>query len=482
VSLEQGIVLAVLAVALALFVWGRWRHDVVALAVLLLLVAAGVVPGEEAFDGFGNAAVITVAAVLVCGRALSNAGVVELLSRKLESLGGGARRQSVALCAVAATTSAFMNNVGALALLMPVAFSLARRHDLPPSQILMPLSFTCILGGLVTMIGTPPNILVADYLTRVDGQAFGLFDFTPVGLAVAVTGVAFVLLFGRFFLPRRAAQSESDDPFQIDDYITEVRVTDDSAWVGQTVAQIEDQDDGPVIVALVRDGEREPAPSRRIRIRKNDVLVLELDPTQLADVLDAGSVELIGDAELTRQLLRSSEVELMEFVVPPESSMVGRTPRQLRLRSRLGVNLLAIARQGVPVRRRLSHARLRPGDVVLLQGNTDSLAESTSELDLLPLAARELDIRSMRRCQTDDRRVRHAWRTTAGRNAHHHGTGCFRIRGAGLRAGRTGFHPHALPSHRLVDHHHARCVVAAGECDPDERVDHVDRRRPRVAS
>ena len=219
--MNQSIVFLTLIIALILFAWGRIRHDFVALIALFLVTITGIVPGNEAFSGFGHPAVITVAAVLIIGRALESSGVVDFLGEVVSKTGNNFSIQMISLCFITAAASAFMNNVGALAIMMPLAIHLARKSGNSPSLILMPLSFSSLLGGMTTMIGTPPNIIIATIRADSIGEPFGMFDFTPVGIFVAVAGVIFVTFIGWRFLPERTGEKSKEDLFKIDDYITE---------------------------------------------------------------------------------------------------------------------------------------------------------------------------------------------------------------------------------------------------------------------
>jgi di/tricarboxylate transporter len=393
-TLDQAIVFGVLLAALPLFVWGRWRYDLIAVLALLVLVVFGVVPAAEAFRGFGHPAVITVAAVLIVSRALRNAGVVDFLVRGVGRFSGRPTLHLVALTFVAALVSAFINNVGALALLMPVALEGARKENRSPALVLMPLSFACILGGMTTMIGTPPNLIIATYRAEVTGAQFALFDFAPVGGVVAFVGVLFVALVGWRFLPAsRRGKASPEDLFRIDGYIMEVRVPKDSDWVGRRIVELEELGDGDVAVAgLIRDDSTRLAPSRTVKLRGGDVVILRADPTELPSVVDKARLEMVGEAGRDPEILRSEDVALAEAVVPPGSSLVGRTPRSLRARIPGEIHLLAIARAGSPIRRRLNQVIFQAGDVLLLQGAADGLDDSVGRVGLLPLAGRRLQI------------------------------------------------------------------------------------------
>lgn len=400
-SNEQIVVFIVMGLSLILFVWGRWRYDVVALLALMVLVLTGIVESSAAFAGFGHPAVITVAAVLVISRGLRNAGVVDILARGIAPFAKYETVHIVALSCLVAVTSAFMNNVGALALLMPVALESAQKHDRSPALVLMPLAFASILGGMMTMIGTPPNIIIATYRETMSpgGEPFGLFDFFPVGAAVAAVGIFFVATVGWRLIPRqRRGQSSPDKLFRIAEYVTEVEVPKESDWIGRTLGDLEAMKEDEVVVAgLIRDKKRRLAPAPSTRIEADDIIILKADPAELPEVVQAAKLKIVSDFQAKEETLRSDDVGLIEAVVPPDSALVGRTPISLRLRAEGRTNLIAMARQGRAVRERLRRVKFQAGDVLLLQGAADSLAETATAVGLLPLAKRNLRIGKARR-------------------------------------------------------------------------------------
>ena len=279
---DQAVVVAVLAATLGLFIWGRWRYDVVALIALLSLVLTDIVPGETAFVGFGHPAVVTVAAVLVVSRGLQNSGMVDMLARWLSHAGGRPTAQVASSTGLVAVLSGFMNNIGALALLMPVTIRVARAAGNRPSMLLMPLAFGSLLGGLVTLVGTPPNIVIASFRAQSGGDPFRMFDFAPVGLGVMVAGVAFISLVGWRLIPHRDERSSDEALFEVENYLTEVRVPADSPMVGKMVRDVGAAVEADiVIVSVLRDEERRPAPSSFERLRAGDVLTVELDTDAL---------------------------------------------------------------------------------------------------------------------------------------------------------------------------------------------------------
>ena len=388
---SQTLILVVLVVTIGLFVWGRWRHDLVALASLLACVLLGLVPGGSAFAGFGHPAVITVACVLVLSRGLSTSGAVDWIARRAMPADAGAGMVLAGLCLLAAFLSAFMNNIGALALLMPIALEAARKTGLPPGQILMPLSFASILGGMTTLIGTPPNLIVASFRASEGRPAFGMFDFLPVGLAVAVAGVVFLALAARRLVPVRSRGTGQN--FDIGAYLTEARVTERGKAVGLTLREVEVELEGAdaQVVGLVRDNSRIPAPHPEHIMRPDDILVIEADSKALSAALTKLGLKLEEDrGSETSRTLEAGTTMMIEVVVRPGSPLAGRTAQHLRLRSRMGINLLAISRQGRRSLSRLRTTRLSPGDVLLLQGTSETLNEFVAQYDCVPLAERAL--------------------------------------------------------------------------------------------
>jgi di/tricarboxylate transporter len=393
--MEQFIVFGTLVGALVLFVSGWLRYDVVALLALLVVTITGIVTQEDAFAGFGHPAVVTVAAVLVVSRGLLNAGIVDVISKWISQVGDRPIMQVTVLTVVVAISSGFMNNVGALALLMPVAIQLARKSGSSPSILLMPLAFGSLLGGLVTLIGTPPNIIIATFRASVSETPFRMFDFTPVGLGIAAAGCVFLILIGWRLVPQRQSKGSRDELFEIEDYTTEVRVTEESPLVGQRLNQLRNDDIDIIVITMLRGDQHISAPSAYEPIRADDILIIEADPDKLKELVDSYHLELVGSSSEDR--MSSEEVTIIEAIVTPDSLLVNRTPSSLNLRWRYGINLLAVSRKGSRVKARLSEIRFQVGDILLLQAHTDTLTEVLTTLGCLPLAERELGLGRPRR-------------------------------------------------------------------------------------
>jgi len=418
---DQVLILAVLMAIMALFLWGRWRHDLVAMGALLVCVLTGLVPGNEAFSGFGHPAVITVACVLVLGYGLLVSGAVDVLAKWFLPASAGPTVTILALIGLAALLSAFMNNVGALALLMPVAIQMAAKLELPPGKVLMPLAFGSILGGMTTLIGTPPNLIVSEFRATTDAGVFQMFDFTPVGLSVAVLGIVFVGLLGWRLVPTRERTDTSS--FDSGTYLSEVRIVKGSKAVGKRLSEAEqmlDEADAQV-VGMIRQGVRIPAPNARRLLSEGDILVIEVEPESLATALSSLGLKLeeevpaeadeesteaeelqaskvkLQDAESEdnnkdKEKTKQDEVVIQELVVMPNALLIGRSATAIDLRTRYGINLLAISRQGRRSIRRLRSIPIQAGDVLLMQGAPEALSGFASMFGCLPLAARDIRV------------------------------------------------------------------------------------------
>jgi di/tricarboxylate transporter len=385
---EQVAILVVLAGTLAVFVWDRWRYDVVAITSLMVCILLGLIVPEAAFAGFSNPAVITVAAVLVISRALARSGAIDALAGKLIGASSSKFSHLASFSVLGALLSGFMNNVGALALLMPVALSTARRHGYSPGLLLMPLSFATLLGGMMTLIGTPPNLLISAFRAEATGERFLLFDFAPTGLALSAAGIAYLLLIGWRFLPAQRQFAQHAAAFEVADYVTEARVLLASPLIGVDVGRFTTSN-GVDVLGLVREGRRVFGRLRQVVLQANDILLLQADTATLERIIEENGLELVerGSREPRPD---SAELSLIEAVVLPDAVVQGSSPSSLDLRRRYGINLVAAARQGRRFEGRLRDATLSTGDVLLLEGEPSQLRMAIAELGCLPLADRKL--------------------------------------------------------------------------------------------
>jgi di/tricarboxylate transporter len=409
-SFDQTAIVVVLAAALALFISEKVRYDLVALGALLACVLLGLVEPGSAFAGFANDAVVTVAAVLVMSQALARSGAVDAVTAPLLRIAARPVVLLAGLCVLGALLSSFMNNVGALALLMPIALAGARKGGYSAALLLMPLSFATLLGGTTTLIGTPPNILMADLAERLRGEAFTMFEFTPVGAAITVAGIVFMVAIGWRLLPRgREGAKSPAELFDVGHYVTEARLPAKSNLVGKTIREFEDASaDRAVVLALVH-GDTRLRPSSSYVLQGGDVLLLQAETETLQEYVKAAHVDLVAAAPNAPPDLPSAEaavpvvaaeeakaaaprqtLDTAEAVVTPTSWAQGSTARTLRLRARYDANLLAISRRGRPVMTRLRDVPWAAGDVLLLEGPAAELPDIVTKLGCLPLADRKL--------------------------------------------------------------------------------------------
>jgi di/tricarboxylate transporter len=400
VTIENLLVLGILAVAVVLFVSEKLRVDVVAMMVLVALVLTGLVTVEEAFSGFASPAVITVWAVFIVSGGLTRSGVADLIARQVVRLAGRNQlRLTVLIMLAVGVMSAFMNNIGAVAILLPAVMSVARETDIPPSKLLIPLAWASLLGGNMTMIGTPPNILASSILeTYADIEPFRFFDFTPMGLVVLGAGILYMVLVGRHLLPKRSPGGDLADSYPVQEYLTEARVAGNSPLMGKTVREADLENRYGLNVIHIhlccQEGETVSAMTDH-RLQEGDELHLEAT----ADAILAAS-QTLGLVPVPDRPIQPwepeperSAFELAEVVLAPSSSLRGKTLRQIDFRSRFGLAVLAIRHQGETLFARLGDVALDFGDSLLIQGPVDKINLLRRERDFLLLDMPPLEIR-----------------------------------------------------------------------------------------
>ncbi len=392
-TIDQLLVTGLLALLFVFFVWGRIRYDVAAIGGLVLAVALGLVPGDEAFSGFGHPAVITVAGVLIMSRALSLTGAVDGAARLLRKSTSSPTGQIGLLSSLAALMSGFMNNVGALAILMPATIDSCRKEGRSPRLVLMPLAFASILGGMFTLIGTPPNILIALIREEAVGEGFAMFDFAPVGAPIALVGIAFVALVGWRLIPKGPDKGSGQGmSFDLDEYLFELAVPKASEAYGKSLSEIEaiTEEIEVAIVGLVRRKRHYPRPPQHEPLQGTDRLLVEGSPEELDKFVEALGLRIAGTNPGRESLLKGEGSVLAEAVVTPGSRYLGRTIQSLRLKGRYNLSLLGISRQGRARRGRLNNHKLESGDVLLVQGLESDVPDALSRLGCLPLAQRDI--------------------------------------------------------------------------------------------
>ena len=396
--MEEIIVFATLGLSLLFFIWGKIRYDLVALSALILLAILGLVPYDEAFMGFSHPAVITVAAILVVSKGLENSGIVNVLVAFMDKVGNNITLQIATLSAAVAIASGFMNNIGALAIFMPVAIQMARKHNYSPSLILMPIAFASLLGGLTTLIGTPPNIIVASFRAQSGEAAFGMFDFTIVGMSIAAAGVLFISLVGYRLIPKRTSNQANEALFKIENYITEVIIPSNSPLENKAIKFIIDDKELDVkALGIVRNKIRIHAPSRYFVLMANDIIVLESNTDDLEEFVNKYQVKLVGDEELIDYIEDENEIINTEGILQESSPLIGQTASSIHMRSRYDVNLLALSRGDRTLIKRIDHEVFRSGDVLLLQLRRNRISDTLNEMKCFPLAKRSIKIGKPRR-------------------------------------------------------------------------------------
>ena len=393
----QMLAFAVVAGMMGLFVWGRLRYDLVAALALLTAVLVGIVPADKAFTGFSDDIVIIVASALLVSAAVAKSAVLEAGLNRIAPYLRTTQLQIIVLVGVVTVLSAFVKNIGALAMMIPVAFQIARRTNTPPSRFLMPMAFGSLLGGIVTLIGTSPNIIVSRVRAETMGGPFQMFDFAPVGIGIAVVGVIF-LAFGYRLLPKdRKGAANLDEALNIKDYVTEARVPKDSEIAGKTVADMLRMGNGDVrIAAIIRDETRSSSPFPDAPIRENDLLLLEGEPDALESIVARSGLKLSGEHRRP-DTEQTDEVGVIEAIVGPNSALSGASAERFALYERYQVNLIAISRSGKRFTERLRDITLGTGDVIVLQGNLTRLPDTLKDLGCLPLAHRAIRLGNARR-------------------------------------------------------------------------------------
>ncbi|WP_332686148.1 SLC13 family permease [Devosia sp.] len=394
-TLPQIFAFLIIGAMMLAFIWGRWRYDVVAVGALLAALALGVVAPDQAFSGFSDDIVIIVASALVISAAVSRSGIMEVAIRRFAPNISSPRAQLILLVVVVTVLSAFVKNIGALAIMMPIAFQMARKSSVSPSLFLMPMSFGSLLGGLMTQIGTSPNIIVSRVRQDMTGEAFTMFDYTPTGLALSVVGVIFLALCYRLLPERRREDTGLDSAIEIKNYTTEARVTEDSSAIGKTVAEVQRNADGQAMIIRIlgASGQRR-TPLPDVKLRLGDILLIE----GAADALDkmVSQSGLVFSERRGAATKDAADIGIIEAVIGESSALIGATAQELTLFDRTGLNLLAISRRDQRFTDRLGQIRFQNGDVILLQGHLKRLPELLREWDCLPLVERGLRLGSVR--------------------------------------------------------------------------------------
>lgn len=388
---DQIILFVVIIATLVLFVSNRWRFDIISVLALITLALFGIIPQDRIFYGISHPAVITVVAILIISRALINAGITDLISGWLFKIKKSPILLIFSVTGLVAIASAFINNIGVVALFIPVAIQLARKNEISPSLLLIPIAFGSLLGGLSTMIGTPSNILIAMAREGAFGLPFQIFDFAPVGATLAFLGVIFITILGWRFLPQRKIRPLPEEAFEIKGYITEFIIPEGSKLLGKPLRELEVLAGEYIsVMGLIRNNDYIPVPSSMEILKEGDVISVKAEPEIIKTLSEKVGLDLVGSKEIGIKKLESENSKITEVVVKSDSIMIGSTANELNLRWRYGINLIAVSRGGKSIKERLDKIRFQNGDVLIFQGEEGLLRDSINLLGCLPLVEREL--------------------------------------------------------------------------------------------
>jgi di/tricarboxylate transporter len=387
---DQAILATTLVILMGLLIWGKWRYDAVTLICLAALVLLGIVPANDAFSGFGHPAVVTVALVLLISRGLQEAGMVSLAGNLISRYTLSENQYLVVIMVIAAFLSSFMNNIGAMALLLPITLSVCQKMDWNPSKFLMPLAFASILGGMNTVIGTPPNIIIAQYRQEYTGATFNFFDYSFVGLAVSVVGILFIALIGYRFVTVRENDEDTTRLIDLKNYLFEVKVKDDSNAIGMRLSEIK-KISGPEteVLGVVNETGGVSRVSMAKKIQPGQVLVIKTSPDDIASIQERLGFEIAENLNT----IQESDLAEIEVMVTAGSRLIGRKHEFLKRLASDDLALLGLWRRGAKFRTRLAKEAFKVGDVLLLGVRTiddEGVKERIKHLGLMPLMERDL--------------------------------------------------------------------------------------------
>ncbi|MDA8929646.1 SLC13 family permease [Gammaproteobacteria bacterium] len=387
---DQYILSITIVSLLGLFIWGKFRYDALASGALVTLIILGVIPSNQAFDGFAHPAVITVALVLIISQGLKNSGLTGLVGKIIGGRSFTKFQFLISLLLIAAILSSFINNIGALAILLPITLNICQKMDWHPSRFLMPLAFACILGGMNTTIGTPPNIIISEYKSTISSAGFNFFDFSYVGLVITLLSIVFIAIIGNKFIQLRENSNSGSALIDLKGYLFEVSVNEDSSAIGMTLSAFKKEaGEDTEVIGIVSESGGVKKVKNNLRIKPDQILVIKTPPDEIGTILDVFGFSIPEELHS----FKDEDLEEIEAMITPGSRLIGRKYDFFLKLAYEELNLLGLWRKGARYRTRLTRETFRAGDVLLLgirDLDEEDVTNKIKHLGLMPLRQREL--------------------------------------------------------------------------------------------
>ncbi len=387
---DQVLLSATLIALLTLFIWGKIRYDALAIGALFVLVVLEIIPANNAFAGFAHPAVVTVALVLIISQGLKNSGLTGLVGKLIGTRTFTEFQFLVCLLFIAAILSSFINNIGALAILLPITLNICQKMEWHASKFLMPLAFACILGGMNTAIGTPPNIIISEYKATISSSGFNFFDFSYVGIVITLLSILFIALLGNKFILLRNTGSKTEHLINLKGYLFEVCVNDGSSAIGMTLYKFKKQaGEDTEILGIVSENGSVKKVQNNMRIKSGQILVIKTPPDDIGNILDVFGFSIPKELHSFDE----DDLEEIEVMITPGSRLIGRKYDFFLKLAFEELNLLGLWRKGSRYRTRLTRETFKSGDVLLLgvrDLDEEDVSNKIKHLGLMPLRQREL--------------------------------------------------------------------------------------------
>ena len=389
--IDQFIILGLLTLMVGLFIWGRWRYDAISLGVLSIFVLLGYIEPEKAFIGFSHPAVITVALVLLISKGLERSGFISVLGRKLQSYANSEIQFMISITFFAAILSSFMNNIGAMAMLLPITLGICQKMNWNPSKFLIPLSFASILGGMNTKIGTPPNIIISEFRNDYAEKDFAFFDFSLAGVPVSILGILFIAFIGWRLIKIRPINSENNPLIELEDYLVEMVITKNSKLIDNRALDFRQElDTDTALMGQIDDKGKKIEIHGNQKLYEGQVLIMKINPDMVADIQQEFGLDIDSENDLTS----IEDLGGIEAIIVPKSRLIGRKYQYFKRLIGRELSLLGLWRRGLKFRFRLSNEIFKVGDVLLIanRGEKNNISEKLELAGLMPLWQREFDV------------------------------------------------------------------------------------------